>query len=365
MRHALTVTATLIATLIGYLLLWPVPVDPVAWQAPVDQGYVGDFASNQRLAGAEIAHQTSITGAEDIVMDTAGRLYFASHDGQILRLTDWYSEVEVFATTGGRPLGMEFDGDGQLIVADAYQGLLRIAPDGTVTVLTNQVDGSPIAYADDLDIAADGRIYFSDASSKFGAAAFAGSYAASLLDIMEHGGHGRLLRYDPATGVTDVVLSGLEFANGVAMSADQQSVLVVETGLYRVLRVYVAGPREGVVEVVIDNLPGFPDNINRAADSEHFWLGLVSPRAAALDKLAPYPWLRRVVQRLPSSMRPQASSYGHVVKINSAGEVVDNLQDPAGAYPQTTGVLETADYWYISSLTAAGVARLPRPQQGT
>lgn len=347
-------------TVIGYLLLWPVAISPVKWQAPVDRGYVGDFAENRRLAAAEIRHTDRVIGIEDIAIDTAGRLYFANHNGEIMRLTDWSGTAEVFANTGGRPLGMEFAGNGVLIIADAYQGLLSVDPQGVVQVLTNSVDGQPIAYADDLDIAADGRIYFSDASSKFGAAAYGGSYAASLLDIMEHGGHGRLLRYDPHSGRTEVLLSGLEFANGVAISADQQSVLVVETGLYRVLRVFVEGPRTGVVEVVIDNLPGFPDNINRGLEADQYWVGLVSPRAPALDALAPYPWLRQVVQRLPSFMRPQATNYGHVIKINGTGEVLENLQDPAGAYPQTTGVLETAEYWYISSLAAPGVARLPR-----
>lgn len=352
----------IVTVLVAYLLLWPVAITPVAWQAPTHLGYVGDFAVNQGLSELEVGYSSELHGAEDIVMDTAGRLYFANHDGRILRLSHWGGDLDTFADTGGRPLGMEFTSTGQLIVADAYKGLLSIDASDVVKVLTDQVAGQPIGYADDVDIAADGRIYFSDASSKFGAAAFGGSYPASLLDIMEHGGHGRLLRYDPASGATDVVLSGLEFANGVAVSADQQSVLVVETGMYRVLRVYVAGPREGVVEVVIDNLPGFPDNINRAEQSDQFWLGLVSPRAAALDTLAPYPWLRKVVQRLPAFMRPQATSYGHVVKIDGTGKVLENLQDPTGLYPQTTGVLETADYWYISSLAAAGVARLARPQ---
>ncbi len=356
------ISLAIIVTIVAYLLMWPVAVSPVAWQAPENPGYQGAFAVNNRLVDADIAHTTAVLGGEDIVIDSAGRLYVANHDGRILTLADWSGTVATFADTGGRPLGMEFDGHGQLIVADAYKGLLSIDSNGVVSVLTNTVNGEVIGYADDVDIAADGRIYFSDASSKFAAAAYGGSYAASLLDIMEHGGHGRLLRYDPATGSTDVVLSGLEFANGVAISADQQSVLVVETGLYRVLRVYVTGEREGVVEVVIDNLPGFPDNINRAADSDYFWLGLVSPRAAALDALAPYPWLRKIVQRLPSFMRPQATAYGHVIKINGAGEVVENLQDPSGAYAQTTGVLETVDYWYISSLAAAGLARLARPQ---
>lgn len=355
------ITVLLITAVCGYLLFWPVAVTPVAWQAPTNNGYVDDFIVNQRLATAEVNHQHSIQGAEDIVRDTAGMLYLSNHDGRILRLSDWHATAETFADTGGRPLGMEFTVSGELIVADAYKGLLSIDSDGAITVLTDRIDGQAIGYADDLDIAADGRIYFSDASSKFAAAANGGTYPASLLDIMEHGGHGRLLRYDPSTGTTEVILSGLEFANGVAISADQQSVLVVETGLYRVLRVYVDGARTGMVEVVIDNLPGFPDNINRALDSDQFWLGLVSPRDASLDALAPYPWLRKLVQRLPSALRPKARNYGHVVKINAAGTVLLDLQDPDGGYPQTTGVLETDNYWYFSSLTAAGIARLPRP----
>ena len=39
----------------------------------------------------------------------------------------------------------------------------------SVETLTDSVDGTPILYADDLDIADDGIIYFSDASTKFGA----------------------------------------------------------------------------------------------------------------------------------------------------------------------------------------------------
>ncbi|MBU0989638.1 MAG: hypothetical protein KJ823_05555, partial [Proteobacteria bacterium] len=54
-----------------------------------------------------------------------------------------------------------------MIVADAFRGLLSIAPDGTITELAVVADGVPIRYADDVDVAADGKIYFSDASTKF------------------------------------------------------------------------------------------------------------------------------------------------------------------------------------------------------
>ena len=67
------------------------------------------------------------------------------------------------------------------------------------------------------------------------------------------------------------------------------------------------------------------------------------PRSNSLDDLSESPFLRKIVQRMPNAMRPQAQEYGHVIKINENGEVVMDLQDPTGKYPLTTGVLETED----------------------
>ena len=65
--------------------------------------------------------------------------------------------------------------------------------------LATEADGVPFAFTDDLDIASDGRIYFSDASSKFHQPDY-------ILDLLEARPHGRLLRYDPSTGKTEVLL---------------------------------------------------------------------------------------------------------------------------------------------------------------
>lgn len=193
-----------VAVLAGglYLAAWPVPIEPVAWEAPANPVYSGPFAVNRRLAGVELLAIGDNTGPEDIALDAQGRICAATHQGRIVRLAADGSGAENWAETGGRPLGLDFDGAGDLIVADAYRGLLSLAPDGTVTVLATEADGRPILFADDVDVARDGRIYFSDASTKFGAEARGGAYEASLLDLMEHGGHGRLLVHDPASGET-------------------------------------------------------------------------------------------------------------------------------------------------------------------
>lgn len=360
MKTVAVSAAVLLALAAAYLLSWPVPVEPVAWQAPQNRGLTGPFAPDTELANARIIALGAEHGPEDIAADTGGALYTGVESGQILRIEP-DGTIEVFADAGGRPLGLEFDAAGNLIVANAEKGLQRVTPGGDVQLLTAATDsGSPIDYADDLDVAPDGRIYFSDASTKFGAAAHGGTYAASLLDILEHGGHGRVLVYDPADGSTRVVVDGINFANGVAMGPGGQSLLINETGSYRTLRHWIGGARSGETDVLIDNLPGFPDNINRGRDGR-YWIGLVSPRSAQLDALSDRPFLRKVVQRLPASLRPAAVRYSHVFAIDADGNVVADLQDTGEHVPGLTGVLETPDTLYLSSLFSDRVGALASP----
>ncbi|WP_386173353.1 strictosidine synthase family protein [Sulfitobacter sp. R86518] len=200
-------------------------------------------------------------------------------------------------------------------------------------------DGSPILYADDVDIAADGSVYFSDASTRFGAQDNGGTLAASVLDLVEHSSNGRILKYDPASGETTVFADGLNFANGVAVDDANSAVFVVETGSYRVWRF----PMDGSAgTVVLENLPGFPDNINNAPDGT-FWVGLVSPRNPVMDQLANSPFLRRVIMRLPDAMKPAPLRYGFVLRMDASGKVLETLQDPAGDYALTTGAVTLPD----------------------
>src|SRR5690606_2443092 len=109
---------------------------------------------------------------------------------------------ETFAGTGGRPLGMELDPAGHLVVADGRRGLLRIAPDGTVRVLVDTYEGEPIFLADDVDIARDGTIWFSDASRHFG-------LEDTRLDALDGRPTGRLFSVDPRTAEATLRLDGL------------------------------------------------------------------------------------------------------------------------------------------------------------
>jgi sugar lactone lactonase YvrE len=356
-------TLSLVTAILLYLLFWPVPIEPVAWQPPPNPGHTGVFAPNERLQAMERLPLGDQHGPEDVAVDQAGQLYAATDDGWIVRLAADGSQPQRWVNTGGRPLGIVFDTQGNLLVADAYRGLLRISPDGQLVVLASEADGIPIRYANNVDVADDGSIYFSDSSTKFGAEASGGTYPASLLDILEHGANGRLLVYEPATGKARSLVNGLHFANGVAVSADQRYVLVVETSQYRVLRYWLTGPQARQWQPFIENLPGFPDNLTRGLDGR-YWLALLSPRSALLDQLAGQPWLRKLVQRLPAAVRPKAVSYGHVIALDGNGQVVLDLQDPGGSYPLLTAAAETRDYLYFGSLVAPAVGRLSRNKLG-
>jgi sugar lactone lactonase YvrE len=348
MKRVLSATGLVLVGLFLYLLLWPVPVAPVAWDAPINQGMTDPFGPDDRLRHARGIALGAHDGPEDVTAGRDGRLYATTKGGKILQI-DGYGTVREFADIGGRALGIEAAADGSLVVANAYFGLQRISPDGQVELLIDEIDGRPLVYADDLAIANNGMIYFSEASTKFGAKASAGTYEGSLLDINEHGGHGQIIAFDPASGDAEVIIDGLQFANGVAISEDQSYLLIAETGSYRILKHWLAGPDAGQTEVLLENLPAFPDNINNGHNGR-FWVGFVAPRVDILDTLSGKPFLRKVLQRLPAGLRPKAEPYSHVIAINGDGDVLMNLRDPDARFPSITGVYETSDSLYLTRL---------------
>ena len=357
--------ALILLALAAYLALWPVPIKAVGWKAPAWPGYTGVHAANDKLAGLKIIPLGAEAGPEHIVLGRDGKLYAAVASGNVLRMNPDGSAQEVFANTGGRVLGFDFDAAGQMIAADAVKGLLSISPERKVTLLTDKVGSDPIRYADAVVVAGNGKIYFSDASTRFAPARWGGTFEAAVLDILEQAATGRILEYDPASKTTRIVAKGLSFANGVALSRDEQTLFVAETGKYRVWKISVAAADLDVARaspqaaVLLDNLPGYPDNLMRGLDGK-IWLGFSGPRSKDIDGMADKPFLRELTLRLPRSMWPLPKAYGHVVAFTEDGKVVADLQDPAGAYPQTTGLTETADRLYVQNLHLKVLGWRPR-----
>ena len=365
MKKALAALGIALVGLAAYLSLWPVPIAPQSWEAPVAPGYTGPFAVNNKLANLKTIPLGAEEGPEHLVVARDGKLYATVASGAILRMNPDGSGQEVVANTGGRVLGFDFDAAGNLVAADAFKGLLSISPDKKVTVLADKAGGSPILYANAVVVARNGKVYCSDASTRFGARDWGGTFEASILDILEQSATGRVIEYDPATQATRVVAKGLSFANGVALSQDERSLFVAETGKYRIWKLPVDAREQDIAQPgtglkpLFDNLPGYPDNLMRGLDGK-IWVGLVKPRNPTIDGMARKPFMRKLTLRLPRALWPIPKAYGHVVAFTEEGKVVADLQDPAGVYPETTAVTETADRLYVQSLHARELGWLPK-----
>ena len=346
------VIVLIIVVALAYLLLAPVPIAPAAWTPPASPGLTGQYAQNTRLAPVQKLSLGDGHKPEDVALDAEGKIYAGFEDGRIMVLQPDGSQSRVFADTHGRPLGLAFNREGNLIVADAIKGLLSVNKAGEVKVLAEEADGVKFGCLNDLDIGADGTIYFTEASNKFPMSQFAN-------DILEHQPNGRLLALEPQSRRPRTLLRNIYFANGVAVSPDQTFVLVAETGMYRIRRVWLREPKMGQNDVFIDNLPGFPDGIS-SNGRDRFWLALVTPRQSVFDRMLPYPFVRKVVARLPKFLQPAPQRYSFVLGLDPQGRVVENLQNGSpDCYAEIANVVEHNSTLYFGSIGEDTIGRFP------
>ncbi|UUZ58938.1 SMP-30/gluconolactonase/LRE family protein [Nocardioides sp. B-3] len=131
---------------------------------------------------------------------------------------------------------------------------MHVADGSTETLLTDS-DGAKMRFCNNAAIASDGTIWFSDSSLHYGIHEWKD-------DFVQHTRTGRLVRRD-VDGTATVVIDDLAFANGVALSSDEQFVAVAETGARTVVRWWIAGPRQGERDFLVRTCPATPDNISR------------------------------------------------------------------------------------------------------
>lgn len=326
-------------------------IKAAAWRPPPAPSRTGVFAPNDRLAQIERWSIPGGSGPEDVAFSQDGSLYTGIADGRIVRFEPTGENPTPIANTGGRPLGIEVDRDGTLVVCDPMRGLLRVDPDaGNVTVLVDHHDGRRLIHVDNADIAGDGTIYFSDSTPKWG-------FPEWIAAIYENQPNGTIYRHRPETGETTAVAGGFAYCNGVALAPDDSFVLISETCRYRVRRLWLTGPKAGAVEPFVENLPGFPDNVSTTGDGR-FWIALASPRVRIADMMWPRPRVRELAFRLPPKLRPKESRFAMVVCVDTDGAVIDVLEDPRAGYHMITGVREHDGWLYLGSLREDAVGRV-------
>ncbi len=321
-----------------------------------------EWALNDKLRPARPIGLGRIEGPEDVILDRNDHLYAGSRHGDIIRfLAPDYEEMEIFAHIGGTPLGMAFDREDNLYVCIGGMGLYMVTPDREVVKITDETnrnfksinDDSRLRLADDLDITDDGLIFFSEATVRYEMHEWA-------TDGLEARGNGRIICYNTNTKKTHTVIDNLIFPNGVCIASDGQSFLFAETWGCTVKRHWYQGPKAGTTEIVLDNLPGFPDNINNSSDG-HYWMSLVGMRCPAMDLAWKMPsFRRRMAKQVPRDewLFPNINT-GCVLKFSETGEILETMWDLGGEnHPMITSMREHRGHLYLGGIMNNRIGRL-------
>ncbi|XP_022138160.1 protein STRICTOSIDINE SYNTHASE-LIKE 13 [Momordica charantia] len=384
---------------LGFVVMDPFEMGPVGGHdfrpvkhdiAPYSQVMGRWPKDNQsRLGLGNLEFEDEVFGPESLEFDALGRgPYTGLADGRIVRwmgenvgwetfaivTTNWSEKLcaqGVESTTEkqwkkekkcGRPLGVRFEkGSGNLYIADAYYGLLVVGPQGGIaTPLATHVQGTPILFANDLDIHNNGSVFFTDTSKRY-------NRVDHFFILLEGEASGRLLRYDPPTKTTHVVLDGLAFPNGVQLSKDHSFLLFTETTNCRLMKLWLEGARNGKVELLA-NLPGFPDNVRRNERNE-YWVAIDCCRTRAQEVLTHNPWIRSIYFRLPLRMSFLARLMGMrmytvISLISENGEILEVLEDQKGDVMKLMSeVREVKGKLWIGTVAHNHIATLTYPLQ--
>ena len=352
-----------------YKILTKVYVSPTFFPLPLapatEVGSTSPYALNDRLRDVEVIGLGKIDGPEDILLDNNDDIYTGNRIGDIIHFkAPDYNEPEIFAHCGGRPLGLAFDKNGNILVCIGGMGLYSIDKNRKITKLTDEtnrtpwsiIDDSRLSLADDLDVAPDGRVFFSEATKRY-------EMHEWPVDCLESRGNGRILCYDPSTKKTKTIIRNLVFANGVCMAHDNNSFFFAETWGCRVGRYWLNGPKAGKVESILPNIPGYPDNINRASDG-NYWLALVGMRTPSLDLAMTMPGFRKRMSRRVANdewLFPNINT-GCVIKFNDRGEVLESFWDLGGEnHPMVTSMREHRGYLYLGGINNNRIGRIRLP----
>ncbi|XP_060192936.1 protein STRICTOSIDINE SYNTHASE-LIKE 6-like [Lycium barbarum] len=354
----LFISVLIIPVILATVLYQLESFDPASYPTHVlsnEPAMVFPKRNNKMLYGSEKIGVGQLLSPEDVAYDSnTGVIYTGCVDGWVKKVkvnkSVADSKVENWVFTGGRPLGLALGHHGEVIVADADKGLLlNVTSEGEIKVLIEEAEGLKFKLVDAVDVAEDGIIYFSDASYKY-------KFKDYIYDFLEARPYGRLLSYDPSTKQTKMLLSDLYFANGVAVSPDQNSVIFCETPLRKCKKYYIKGERKGSVDIFVENLPGFPDNIRYDGEG-HYWIAFASEKTYAWDLAQSYPFIRKIMAILVKYVgQPHAENNGGVLSVDLQGNPVEHYYDRD--LTMVSSATKIGDHLYIGSVKSPYMLRL-------
>ncbi|KAI8102276.1 hypothetical protein M9435_005882 [Picochlorum sp. BPE23] len=306
--------------------------------------YGSGVVDEEVMKGSMKLFQGSIKGPESvhvlrngsaIVLDRYGHVYVSESDS---------SELKIFSYIGpGRPLGytvVSHGGKSLLVVCNSLVGVEALDLESReLVILTSSVQefGNvvPITYANDIDVdEEEGILYFSDSTTGIPPGLnrmnFYDTMKSYVLSSLSGKPTGKLLSYNLNTGVTEILMKDLFFANGVALSLEKDFVLVAETSFLRIKKYHLVGPKAGTSEVFIENLPGYPDGITRGPDGNFYVALLFCPMQMHLLMAKAPQSVRWLLSWVAPIYTPLPPKVGAVMKISSAGKVLRIYVDREG-----------------------------------
>ncbi|MEB3019874.1 SMP-30/gluconolactonase/LRE family protein [[Mycobacterium] crassicus] len=321
-------------------------IDPVRWQPPPSRPLPPPDPT-PALTVVEIPG----TAPEDVVVDATGTIWTGVEDGRIVAVGPDGTAPQVVADTGGRPLGLAVTRDQRLLICDSHRGLLRLDPKtAQLETLVAEVSGRALTFCSNAVESADGTIYFTESTDRF-------RYEYYKASVIEGRGSGSLMRLG-TDGQVGVLASGLHFANGVTLTADESAVVFAESTARRLSKYWLTGPRRGSITPLVTALPGHPDNISTGRDGR-IWVAMVSDRNALSDWLSPRaPVLRSLLWRLlPYRWLPDVNSGAWVVGFDADdGRVLSQFRSTDPRFGMATGVVETGDRLWLGRIGGPGLA---------
>lgn len=345
---------------VGIFLAWPSPIE----SRPFDSGPMpelsGPLAPNRALEACRIISVGEVEHADKLLVDEAGRIYVGDESGRILKLVpDSHGghALEVHAEPGGRPMELDFDPHGNLIVADLRGSHFSIDGDGESRRLPT-LEGLPLGTAG-VAVARDGVVYYGAHTERQAAS----EEDEAFMNMLAARPTSELRAFDPRTGEETTLVDGLLLPVGVELSANEDFVAVAEFFAYRVTRYWLAGPKAGTSDRLIENLPGMVDGL--ASDGHGtFYLTMPGYRTPALDWIHRRPWVKdQLAKLLPLLLRmglgPGATP-GLVLALDESGRILRSFQDPEGlVVSMVTGAEYHSGDLYLVSIAGDWIARCP------
>ena len=228
------------------------------------------------------------------------------------------------------------------------KGLLALDSLRQLRVLVDEFEGEKLHFVDDLTIASDGIIYFSNATQR--------NPIIVENEAWEQRASGALFAYNPKLNTTTLLKEDLFFPNGMALNDTEDYFVFSETFGLSLYKYWLKGEKANTIELFNNYLPGYPDNVTFYDGI--FWVAIPSQRAVDLEPIFEYPFLRSIILRLPEGVRNSVypPRYAMLIGLDEAGNIRYNLQDPSGKYDYITSVLQIENKLYLGSLKEPSLA---------